>query len=452
MFDNKSLWDRVLIEVELSVSKANFTTWFKDTFIDRVDEGSAYLGVPNAFVKDWLSKKYHQLILKSLRGLDERIRSLEYVVAKNDGRRGQIEAPQTQLRAISSNELPLQDFYINKDDNLNPRYTFSTFVVGPFNEFAHAASQAILKKPLAYNPLFIYGSTGHGKTHLIQAIGNHIKTTLEGKKIFYLTSERFAVDFVNSLNTGKANAFKEKYRKYDVLIMDDVQFISNKDKTQEELFHLFNTLYDNNKQIIFSADKHPNLMLDLQDRLRSRFNAGMIVEIYPPDFESRSQILKTKSGLMNFSLAPEIIEFLATTVEGNIRELEGVLNLIICQTQLRGKDLSILEIKNLIKNNSRPKKSVSVKDVIKTIADFYNVEEGSIYEKTRRKEVVKPRQVIMYFLREELNISYPSIGEKMGGRDHTTVIHSCEKIKNELRDNSSLAQEINQLKAMIGWG
>ena len=171
----------------------------------------------------------------------------EYVVAKNDGRRGQIEAPQTQLRAISSNELPLQDFYINKDDNLNPRYTFSTFVVGPFNEFAHAASQAILKKPLAYNPLFIYGSTGHGKTHLIQAIGNHIKTTLEGKKIFYLTSERFAVDFVNSLNTGKANAFKEKYRKYDVLIMDDVQFISNKDKTQEELFHLFNNYYENKK-------------------------------------------------------------------------------------------------------------------------------------------------------------------------------------------------------------
>lgn len=452
MFDNKSLWDRVLIEVELSVSKANFTTWFKDTFIDKVDEGAAYLGVPNAFVKDWLSKKYHQLILKSLRGLDERIRSLEYVVAKSDGRRGQADAPQALPRMAPGNELPLQDFYINKDDNLNPRYTFSTFVVGPFNEFAHAASQAILKKPLAYNPLFIYGSTGHGKTHLIQAIGNHIKTTLEGKKIFYLTSERFAVDFVNSLNTGKANVFKEKYRKYDVLIMDDVQFISNKDKTQEELFHLFNTLYDNNKQIIFSADKHPNLMLDLQDRLRSRFNAGMIVEIYPPDFESRLQILKTKSGLMNFSLAPDIIEFLATTVEGNIRELEGVLNLIICQTQLRGKDLSILEIKNLIKNNSRPKKSVSVKDVIKTIADFYNVEEGSIYEKTRRKEVVKPRQVIMYFLREELNISYPSIGEKMGGRDHTTVIHSCEKIKNELRDNNILAQEINQLKAMIGWG
>jgi len=443
--DNKSLWSGVLLEIELSISKANFTTWFKDTFVDRVDEGTVILGVPNAFVKDWLSKKYHPLILKTLRDSSEHIRALEYVVAKSDSRKKATD----HHHVIPTDELPLHDHYINKDDNLNPRYTFSNFVVGPFNEFAHAASQAILKKPLAYNPLFIFGSTGHGKTHLIQAIGNHLKTVLEDKKVFYLTSERFAVDFINSLNTGKTNLFKEKYRKYDVLIMDDVQFISNKTHTQEELFHLFNTLYDNNKQIIFSADKHPNLMLDLEDRLRSRFNAGMIVEIYQPDFESRIQILKNKARLLNFGLAQDVLEYLATAVEGNIRELEGVLNLILCQTQLKNKDLSILEIKNLLKNSSRPKKAISVKDVVKTISDFYNVDEASIYEKTRRKEVVKPRQVIMYFLREELSISYPSIGEKLGGRDHTTVIHSCEKIKKELLNNSLLAQEINQLKTMI---
>jgi chromosomal replication initiator protein len=232
--------------------------------------------------------------------------------------------------------------------------------------------------------------------------------------------------------------------------MDDVQFISNKDRTQEELFHLFNALYESNKQFIFSSDKHPNFIPNLEERLLSRFNAGMIVEIKPPDFESRLQIFKTKAQQMSLPLTQEVIEYLASAVEGNIRELEGVVNTILCQTQLKNKELSLMDIKNILKNNSsRPKKAIAVKDVVKTIADFYNIEEASIYEKTRKKEVVKPRQVIMYFLREELNISYPSIGEKLGGRDHTTVIHSCEKIKGELKVNSLLVQEINQLKSMI---
>jgi chromosomal replication initiator protein len=347
-------------------------------------------------------------------------------------------------------ELPLADFYINKDDNLNPRYTFETFVVGPFNELAHAASQAIIKKPgIIYNPLFLYGDTGRGKTHLIQAIGNHIKNVDKSKKVYYITSEKFAVDYINSLQANKINYFKEKYRKYDVFIMDDIQFLSNKEKTQEELFHLFNNLYDNNKQIIFSSDKHPNFIPNLENRLKSRFAAGMIVDIPAPDHESRAAILRAKAQLNNLNISPEIVDYIATTIDTNIRELEGTLNSLIGQAQLKGKDLTLNDIKNIIKGSPKPKKAVSIKDIIKIVAGFYNIEEESIYEKSRRKEVVLPRQLTMYILREDFNVSYPSIGQKMGGRDHTTVIHSCEKIKNELKMNSMLVQELEQIRSMI---
>jgi chromosomal replication initiator protein len=275
--DNERIWNSVLVEIELAVSKANFNTWFKDTRIFKQEEGVVYLSVPNAFAKDWLFNKYHKLILKALRNLSENVRAIEYLIAKDDNKRRGEET----LKAASGGtaELPLNDFYIDKDNNLNPRYTFESFVVGPFNELAHAAAQAIVKKPgMVYNPLFIYGNTGHGKTHLIQAIGNYVKNQNQGKKIFYVTSEKFALDYVNSVQANKVNLFKEKYRKYDILIMDDIQFLSNKEKTQEELFHLFNSLYENNKQIVFSSDKHPNFIPNLEDRLKSRFAAGRIVD------------------------------------------------------------------------------------------------------------------------------------------------------------------------------
>ena len=347
-------------------------------------------------------------------------------------------------------ELPLDDYYINREDNLNPRYTFENFVVGPFNELAHAAAAAVIKKPgIVYNPLFFYGNTGHGKTHLIQAIGNHLKAGGAGRKIFYVTSEKFSVDYVNSVLNNKVNLFKEKYRKYDVLIMDDIQFLSKKEGTQEELFHLFNTLYDNNKQIVFSSDRHPNYIPNLEERLKSRFSAGMIVDIPAPDQESRLAILKAKAAINGASLAPEIFEYMADFAGENIRELEGALNAVICQSQLKGRELSVSEIKQLIKESNRPKKMVSIKDVIKTIADFYDIEENTVYEKTRKKEIVKPRQVIMYILREDFKVSYPTIGEKLGGRDHTTVIHSCEKIRLEIKDDLHLTQELQQIRALL---
>ena len=447
--DTKKLWETVLGGIEIQVSNANFNTWFKDTYIHKVSDGVVYLAVPNAFVRDWLANKFHKVILKSLRDVISDLRSLEYSIGKSPERRHEIELS-IEHSATPVNELPLQELYINKEDNLNPKYTFETFVVGPFNELAHAASQAVMKSPgLAYNPLFIYGDTGRGKTHLMQAVGNYIKNTHPSKKVFYVTSERFTIDYMNSLQTGKANLFKEKYRKYDVLIMDDVQFFSSKEKSQEEFFHLFNTLHENNKQLICSSDKHPNHIPDLEDRIKSRFAAGMIVDIPAPDHESRMAILKSKALLHNLALPGEIIEFLAQSVDGNIRELEGILNSISIQTVLRGRELNLIEIKNIIKNSAKPKKNISVKDVIRVVSDFYNIQENYIYEKTRKKEVVKPRQVIMYILREDLNISYPSIGEKLGGRDHTTVIHSCEKIKEDIKTNQNLVQELSHIRSLI---
>lgn len=446
--DNKKLWHSVLAEIELTISKGNFSMWFKDTFITKVDDGIVHVGVPSVFVKDWLFNKYHKNILKILRSFGDHIRSVEYVVVKNENKKDS-QKINTESATINPNELPLQNFYINKDDNLNPKYTFDTFVVGPFNELAYAATQAIIKKTAIYNPLFVYGSTGHGKTHLIQAVGNYIKTASPNKKIYYLTSEKFTLDLMNSISTGTANQFKEKYRKYDLLIVDDIQFFAGKSKTEEEFFHLFNSFYDNNKQIIFSSDKHPNYIIGLEDRLKSRLNSGMIVEIPSPDLESRIQIFKIKSSMMNFSLSSDVIEYLASSVEGNIRELEGILNSIICQSKLKGRDLTITEIKDLIKNNIKPKKTSSIKDVVKTIAEFYGITEAEIYEKTRKKSVVKPRQVIMYILREDFDVSYPTIGEKLGGKDHTTVMHSYEKVKEDLKTDSSLIREVSQIRSML---
>ena len=446
MLDNKKLWDSVLVEMELNLSKPNFNTWFKDTSIVRQEDGAVYLGVPNTFVQDWLGSKFHNLILKALRNISTNIQSLHYVINKED-----MKEKQEMQKVIPqiTKELPIADTYINKDDNLNPRYTFESFIVGPFNEFAHAASQAVIKKPgIVYNPLFIYGGTGHGKTHLIQAVGNYIKNT-SSRKVFYTTSEKFSQEFLNALQLNKPNFFKEKYRNYDVLIMDDIQFFSGKMKIQEEIFHLFNHLYENNKQIIFSSDKHPGLIQDLEDRLKSRFSQGMIVDIPAPDNESRVAIIRSKAVTSPYSLSKEVIDYLAYSINGNIRELEGIINSITCQSQLKERELSLNEVKNFVKNSARPKKLVSTKEVVKTVADFYNIEEQLIYDKTRKKEVIKPRQIIMYILREDFNISYPAIGEKMGGRDHTTVMHSCEKIKNDMKMDEVLIQEINQLRSIF---
>jgi chromosomal replication initiator protein len=446
--DARQLWENVLVDIELSVSKATFSTWFKGTHIARYDEGVVTVGVPSQFHREWLFEKHVKTILRALRNFVPEVRSVEFAIVK-DGKGREGERKQIP-RAISLNELPLAEHYVSRTDNLNPRYIFDTFVVGPFNELAYAAAQAIVAEPgITYNPLFIYGNTGLGKTHLIQAIGNQLKKTNPSRKILYVTSEKFGSDYVNALQNNSVQQSKERYRQYDVLIMDDIQFLAGKEKMQEELFHLFNTLYQNNKQIVFSSDKHPNYIQNLEDRLKSRFAQGMIIDVNSPDHESRMAILRTKAAQNSVTISDEMIEFLASSIEGNIRELEGVLNRVICQTQLKGVPLTVVDLKNLIKDTAKPQKTVSVKEVVRRVAEYYDIEESSIYEKTRKKEVVKPRQLIMYIMREDFSISYPAIGEKLGKRDHTTVIHSCEKIKNELLHDTALVQELEQIRTLL---
>ncbi|MFA6533162.1 MAG: chromosomal replication initiator protein DnaA [Patescibacteria group bacterium] len=444
--NTKQLWKNCLVEIESGISKANFSTWFKNTSIVKEETGIVYIGVPNEFVRDWLINKYHKLITKTIADAYENMRAVEYLITKTE----KTEAVAVPISENLGKELPLKDLYINPEDNLNPRYHFDSFIVGTFNELAYAAAQAIIESPgTKYNPFFVYGGTGLGKTHLIQAVGNSIKSKHPDKKVHYMTLEKFATDFINSLQNNKANSFKEKYRKYDLLIIDDIQFIGKMEKIQEELFHTFNTFYENNKQIIFSSDKHPNYIPELADRLRSRFAAGMIVDISEPEYESRLAILKVKLRELDVHLEDELVEYVAGVVQGNIRELEGSLNLIVCQYRLKNKPLTLIEVKSLLKNNMKPKKNIAIKDVVKIVSEYYKLEESSVYEKTRKKEIVKARQIVMYLLREDFNVSYPLIGQKLGGKDHTTVIHSCLKIKTDLKNDPQLLQELEQIRIMF---
>ena len=443
--DNHELWEHILSQVELSISAANFNTWFRDSAIVKVEDGIVIIGVPSLFYKDWYIKRFNTLLLKILRNVSYEYRNIEYQIVKDVARK-----PKEVRRPVPTPELPLNDFYINKSDNLNPRYTFETFVVGSFNELAYTAAQAALSRPgITYNPLFIYGDTGRGKTHLIQAIGNQYKKLYPSRKVFYLTSEKFGTDYTDSLQSGTTNRFKEKYRQYDLLIIDDVQFFSKKDKFQEELFHLFNSLYDTNKQILFSSDRAPAAIPDIVDRLRGRLASGMTVDIGEPDMQSRIAIVRKKLAANGVQLGEESVEYIATSVAGSIRELEGVLNNIVCLAQVKGGSPDIAEVRQSLRSFSRPSKQVSVKHVVSKVAEFYGIEEESIYEKTRRREVVRPRQVIMYILREDFSVSYPTIGNKLGGRDHTTVIHSCEKVKREISQDTELAKEIQDIRTML---
>ncbi len=449
MINTKQLWKNCLVEIEAGISRANFSTWFKNTSIVKEDAGMVYIGVPNEFVRDWLINKYHKLITKTIADAYENMRAVEYIITKTEVIKQDLITV-GESEGYINKELPLRDLYINPEDNLNPRYHFNSFIVGSFNELAYAASLAIIDNPgTKYNPFFIYGGTGLGKTHLIQAVGNSIKEKYPNKRVHYMTLEKFATDFINSLQGNKANSFKEKYRKYDLLIIDDIQFIGKMEKIQEELFHTFNTFHENNKQIIFSSDKHPNYIPELADRLRSRFAAGMIVDISPPDYESRLAILKVKLQELGISLDQEILEYVAMVIDGNIRELEGSLNVIVCQYRLKNKPLVLAEVKNLLKNNMKPKKNMAIKDVVKIVSEYYKLEGDSVYEKTRKKEIVKARQIVMYLLREDFNVSYPLIGQKLGGKDHTTVIHSCLKIKNDLKSDPQLLQELEQIRIMF---
>ena len=449
--DLEKLWKDALFEIEPNVSRANFSTWFKDTYISKYDNGVVIIDVPNDFVREWLSTKYYKFVISSLRNLNPNIRHFECLIVSKPRKIEQIDKGQFQKnKLVNEEQLGFHDFNIDTEANLNPKYTFDSFVVAPFNEVAHSAAVAVSKSlGNLYNPLFIYGGVGLGKTHLLQSIGNEIRKNKPSAKVHYLTSEKFANDYINSIQNKNIHLFKEKYRKYNLLIVDDIQFFSDKLKIQEEFFHVFNALYDGNNQIIFSSDKPPQYIIGLEDRLKSRFEGGMMIDISQPSLEERMAILRVKMQQKGYLISDEIIDFIAKNIKENIRELEGALNSVIGQSKIRGRVLDLKDVEDILKRKIKPTKIITIDHVIKSIALYYNIEEKSLSEKTRRQEIVKPRQIAMYLLRNDLNTSYPYIGRRLGQKDHTTAIHAYKKITNEIKINKNLEQEIINIREMI---
>ncbi|MEK7559732.1 MAG: chromosomal replication initiator protein DnaA [Patescibacteria group bacterium] len=446
----EELWQNSLAQIEPGVSKPSFTTWFKDTRVLDLSEGIATIGVPNGFAKEWLENKYHKFILKSLRNCVPEIRSINYVISAQES--GKYEAMQQKNKfkkdiALSGEQLEFKDFHVDPITKLNPKYTFDNFVVSSFNDLAHAAALAVIKNlGKAYNPLFIYGGVGLGKTHLIQAIGNSVKNNDSQKKVQYITSEKFANETVSSIQNNTISSFKDKYRNFDLLIVDDIQFFAGKIRTQEEFFWTFNTLYDAGKQVVFSSDRPPQSIIDIEERLRSRLEVGMIVDISSPDYETRLAILKSKCQEKHVDLPLKTLEIIAENIEKNIRELEGALNLIFMQSQHKNRVLEENEVKFILNKNSKPKTSINPSQIIKIVSELYDIPEKLMYERTRKHEIVRPRQIAMYLIREDINGSFPSIGQKFGGRDHTTAMHAYFKIKEELKNNQKIIEEIKLIR------
>jgi len=452
--DIQELWEAALGEIKLNISKANYLTWLKDTFIVGFKEGTISLGVPSSFTKEWLENKYHKQILHALYNLDPKIKKVEYLVTTNGDSIKKIETKKTKRSSSVSKSSVLDEqleFNIDFNTNLNPKYTFENFVIGTNNELANAAALAVTENlGEKYNPLFIYGGVGLGKTHLLQAIGNKLRKEKKKLKILYASSEKFTDDLVNAIRGQKMTEFKKSFRNLDLLLIDDIQFIAGKDKTQEELFHTFNTLYGKNKQIVFTSDRPPKSIPSVEERLRSRFEGGMIADIGYPDFETRLAILKNKNQDVSHLISDDILKYIAEVIPRNIRELEGAFNRVMAHARLKNSPISLEETKkilSLILNKSS--KYISPKEVIKKIVSFYDLAESDVLGRSRKKELVKPRQIVMYLLREELQYSYTSIAEKLGNRDHTTVIHACKKISAEIEKNPVFSQEITILKEIL---
>jgi len=446
----EKLWQSTLAELELQISSPHFITWFKNSqLLEKKPDGQVVIGLFSNFAKEWVENKYHKLILNILFSLDSSVKKIEYAVINKPN---QILIKQNKKFIEPAAGNGFEEFKIDPESNLHPRYTFNSFVVGSSNELAYAASQAVIKiVGRKYNPLFVYGGTGLGKTHLIQAVGNEIKNLYKNKcKVKYVSSEKFVNDLIFSIRNKRTEDMKMKYRNVDVLIIDDIQFIGGKASSEEELFHTFNALYENNKQIIISSDRPPSAIPVLEERLRSRFGGGMIADITYPNYEMRLAIIKNKLQEAKSYLQDEICSLIATKIQRNIRELEGVLNKVVFYQDVKGVDLTSKKVEEIIDNTIQEKsKNVSPAKIIKAVADFYEMTPTELTARSRKKDVVEPRQIVMFLMRDILSMSFPNIGEKLGKRDHTTAIYSYEKISKGIIEKQTLNQKITNIKELI---
>ncbi|MCL4391914.1 chromosomal replication initiator protein DnaA [Patescibacteria group bacterium] len=451
--EEQEIWKNVLGDIELQISKPNFLTWLKNSQLVGLNkkEGVVMVGLPNNFAKEWVKSRYHKLILTSIRNLDGSIKNIDYVVV-NSSRTGIDDKKTTQAPERNAPQSSLIDVKVDPKTNLNPKYSFKNYIVGSSNELATAAAQAIIKNiGKKYNPLFIYGGVGLGKTHLLQATGNEIIGHYKGSvSVLYISSEKFINDVVWALRNKRTDDMKKKYRDIDVLIIDDIQFIGGKAATEQEFFYTFNTLYENNKQIIISSDRPPTAIPTLEERLRSRFEGGMIADITYPDYEMRLAILKTKAQNQSIFIEDSILEQIASKVQRNMRELEGVFNKVVFYEQYKNQKIDSKKLDEIIGEAIQvTPKNITAGDIIRIVAEFFEVPVADMTNKSRKQEIVEPRQIAMFLMRDVLKLSFPHIGEKLGKRDHTTAIHACEKISQEATRNPSLNQKIMLIKERL---
>ena len=446
--DAKQVWRAALGELQISLSPANFDTWLKDTQLVEIDEDDRFrIAAPNGFARDWLDNRYRTLISQTLARVVGHSVSVEFVVADAAG------------------AIPVEASHENGDlqalppasaggntVNLNSRYTFNNFIVGSANRLAHAAALSVAERPgHAYNPLFLYGGVGLGKTHLMHAIGNAVATKFPRKRVLYATSEKFTNDFINSIREQKMEDFRGRYRRIDVLLIDDIQFIADRERTQEEFFHTFNTIHEAGKQVVLSSDRPPKAITTLEERLRSRFEWGLIADLTPPDLETRIAILRSKAEDQLNLIPSDVIEFIARKVVSNVRELEGALNRVVAYASMSGMPINI-ELASAVLSNvmyNPKKRSITPQKIVRAVADYYGVNLDQLRSSKRDKAIVVPRQIAMYLIREETDISLLRIGAELGGRDHSTVLHAYDKITRELGENDEMRREISAVREMI---
>jgi chromosomal replication initiator protein len=440
------LWNNALANIEKKISKPSFETWLKSTKAHSLQGDTLTVTAPNEFARDWLEERYSQLIAGILYDITGEELGVKFIIPQNQNEvEDDIPIPQKRnIKDDDHQELPL--------NMLNPKYTFDTFVIGSGNRFAHAASLAVAEAPAkAYNPLFIYGGVGLGKTHLMHAIGHYVQDHNPSAKVVYLSSEKFTNEFINSIRDNKAVDFRNKYRNVDVLLIDDIQFLAGKEQTQEEFFHTFNTLHEESKQIVISSDRPPKEIPTLEDRLRSRFEWGLITDITPPDLETRIAILRKKAKAEGLDIPNEVMLYIANQIDSNIRELEGALIRVVAYSSLINKDinadLAAEALKDIIPS-SKPR-VITIHEIQRVVGEHFNVKLEDFKAKKRTKSVAFPRQIAMYLSRELTDFSLPKIGEEFGGRDHTTVIHAHEKISKLIQSDAQFQKQLNEINELL---